>query len=113
MAKMQLEGYAKFVRSFETQKGTAYSGVISNSKKLEDDSYANADIRFVYFGYDNEIQDNTLIHLRGMTDVDNYNPENPKLQMVAFEMLPVTQSDGKNKSLKKVDAETKDENPYG
>lgn len=115
MAKISIEGYTKFVKEFTTAKGTAYSGLITNGVKDEESGeWANADIPFVYFGYDNEIQDKTLINIKGMTDVDNYNPENPRLKVVAFEMLPLS-GGGKenNKTMKKVDKDTKDENPYG
>jgi len=112
MATMTVEGYIKFVKSFETAKGTGYNGVISNSKKRDDGTYANADIRFAYFGYDAELQDNTLVHMKGMLGVDDYNPELPKATFTGFEMLPLSNKDG-DKSYKKVDSTTKDSNPYG
>lgn len=90
MAKATIEGKTKFVRSFNTQKGTAYSGVIGVSKKNEETgAWTNCDIRFVYFGYDKVINDGDIINIKGTLGIDDYNPEDPKLQLTGFELLPV------------------------
>jgi hypothetical protein len=87
MAKGIVQGYVKFIREFNTSKGTAYGGVISISDKDKDGNKVYADMPFVYLGYDQVIMENEEYRFSGMFGVDTY--KTPKAKLIAFETLDI------------------------